>query len=265
MIDSVRASPVPSRGFGASGRTFEPPEIPAFKKPKAFDSILSSDQVFGVGAKSNVVSTKKRKRTKQEDIEEELIDLEIDGLAAMTGLRKKHCSTAVVDDDEFTFSAIYDYDGAKPLFMGSDRIKQCGALMKRIQQIKDTWEHNKGAEWQFEFEKNGKSGLLPVCVTTKLAKPGKAKWRHDGAGKFACRDCAKNGRPCFTWTEVQTNRKDAKDWSLWEFRLLPLHLNDRTRSVGRGNAAARYWFNEETRSEDKDVRTKDDGDAEYVD
>lgn len=61
------------------------------------------------------------------------------------------------------------------------------------------------------------------------------------------------------------NKNDAKKWSLWEFRLLPMHLNDRTRSVGKGDAAVRYWVNDDVKFQDKDVRTKDDGDEEYVD
>lgn len=112
------------------------PEGPVFKTLRAFESALSFDQNLCIRTKPDAVLTKKRKRTRQEEIDEELPDLHIEDFEPTTGLRKKQCSTSVAGNDTFTFSAISDYDAArKPLAMSSERIKECKPLWDRIQLV----------------------------------------------------------------------------------------------------------------------------------
>lgn len=109
---------------------------------------------------------------------------------------------------------------------------ECAELWARIKKQVDEWEEAKGEDWRFEFEKPGYRMVNPPCVTTKLkGKGGKMQWRAGCEGKFACKKCVAEERPCFTWNGE-------------EFWLLPLHEEDRKWKVEAGSEI-RYWLNVE--------------------
>lgn len=124
------------------------------------------------------------------------------------------------------FKAItaYDDDGNK-LYLDSkeDLADVCPDLWERIQKQHEAWERACGEDWRYDLESKytssvlAKPGAKPPCVTTKLLKisNGKANWRAGHEGRYACLDCAREKRPCFTW--------DGE-----ELYLLPLHEKDKT-------------------------------------
>lgn len=251
-----------------------PRAAPTFKLPTSFEKISKLKPIFAedteatsteICTKQEITPTKKRKRTKQEEIEEELPELHLDDFEAPTRPRKKkRTPSAVIGDEEFHFAAIcmYDEEGA-PYRMPPEDMDKCDFLQERITKTKEIWEHNKGTDWMFDFTKTDYKPIVPPCVTMKVAGR-RTRWRPYCVGLYACKDCVKNGRPCFTWVEKEKEGAN-KAWSTWEFRLLPLHEEDRTCRVVKGRREGRYWLNDGTRFQDKDVLKRDDGDDEYVD
>ena len=61
----------------------------------------------------------------------------------------------------------------------------------------------------------------PVCISRKCQQKV-TKWSAGRKpGVFACLHCSRAGMPCFAWTNKDGSAKRK------EFRLLPLHPNDR--------------------------------------
>ena len=136
----------------------------------------------------------------------------------------------------FEFQAVtqhYDSGDIDAFHSKEDLSDECEELWARIKKQVDQWEEAKGEEWTFEFEKPGYRMVNPPCVTTKLMghSGGKMQWRAGCEGKFACKKCVEEERPCFTWNGE-------------EFWLLPLHEEDRKWKVEDGNEI-RYWLNVE--------------------
>lgn len=173
----------------------------------------------------------KRKRSWFDNEDADYDDLEIDmddsgGSGAsqrskvIRGIEIEH----VKQTCDFKAITNYDDDGDK-LYLDSkqDLSDVCPDLWERIQSQHEAWERACGEDWQYDLESKytysalAKPGVKPPCVTTKLLKinNGRSMW-HDGyEGKYACRACAREKRPCFTW--------DGE-----ELYLLPLHEQDRT-------------------------------------
>lgn len=94
-----------------------------------------------------------------------------------------------------------------------------------------------------------------MCVSAKCSGKGRTAWHRGEEGKFACRDCVRDGRPCFAFV--------LKEWAgegedRGEFWLLPLRGRDREVEVRKG-FETRYWINDGV----CDVESESDG--EYVD
>lgn len=174
----------------------------------------------------------KRKRSSLEDEDGDYDDLEID-MDDTGGLSTRRKSTPIVRDMEIehmkqtcNFKAIlnYDEDGGK-LYLDSqeDLSDVCPELWERIQNQHEAWERACGEEWRYDLESKftvsalAKHGAKPPCVTTKLLRlgNGRANWHAGFEGKYACRGCVAEKRPCFTW--------DGE-----ELYLLPIHKMDRT-------------------------------------
>lgn len=100
----------------------------------------------------------------------------------------------------------------------------------------------------------------PRCATKHLAG-AKTNWRLGCEGKYACKDCVKMGRPCFTFAQI----KDEGSWTMHEFRLLPMHEQDRLKKPVAGQSEVRYWLNVETAFKKDDVIKDDEDDEDYVD
>ncbi|KXT04833.1 hypothetical protein AC578_9742 [Pseudocercospora eumusae] len=137
--------------------------------------------------------------------------------------------------DKFEFQAVTCHlaDGDIEAFDSQEQLKdECDELWERIQRCYDAWEEAKGEAWEFEFEKAQYRPTLPPCVTTKLtSKTGRMSWYPGCEGKFACKKCVEEGKPCFTWNGE-------------EFWLLPLREEDRKYPVKEG-LEIRYWLNVE--------------------
>ncbi|KXT13747.1 hypothetical protein AC579_10083 [Pseudocercospora musae] len=137
--------------------------------------------------------------------------------------------------DKFEFQAVTSHlaDGDIEAFDSQEQLKdECDELWERIQRCYDAWEEAKGEAWEFEFEKAQYKPTLPPCVTTKLtSKTGRMSWYPGCEGKFACKKCVEEGKPCFTWNGE-------------EFWLLPLREEDRKYPIKEG-LEIRYWLNVE--------------------
>ncbi|EME86532.1 uncharacterized protein MYCFIDRAFT_194566 [Pseudocercospora fijiensis CIRAD86] len=137
--------------------------------------------------------------------------------------------------DKFEFQAVTSHlpEGDIEAFDSQEQLKdECDDLWERIQRCYDAWEEAKGEAWEFEFEKAQYRPTLPPCVTTKLtSKTGRMSWYPGCEGKFACKKCVEEGKPCFTWNGE-------------EFWLLPLREEDRKYPVKEG-FEIRYWLNVE--------------------
>ena len=140
---------------------------------------------------------------------------------------------------EFRFTAICSYDGngeATENYPSTDLEDCVGALWTRIREAEDRWQEAFGEYWMYEFTKTGKA-TGPVCVSQRCSKKPTNWGEREGMGKFACVDCVKAGRPCFTYVSGGDGRKG-------EFRLLPLRESDRTKKVVK-DEETRYWVNDE--------------------
>ncbi|USW50076.1 hypothetical protein Slin15195_G033950 [Septoria linicola] len=137
--------------------------------------------------------------------------------------------------ERFEFQAVtqhYPSGDIDAFHSQEDLSDECEELWARIKKQVDEWEEAKGEDWTFEFEKPGYKMVNPPCVTTKLkGKGGKMQWRAGHEGKYACKKCVEEERPCFTWNGE-------------EFWLLPLHEGDRKWPVEDG-CEIRYWLNVE--------------------
>ena len=210
---------------------------------------------------------KKRKRSRLAEIKDELPELQLDASRYPDNPRKRQRpsyssqSNDEVDEDadavaspadgDFHFIAITDYhpDG-EPMGYDSrtDLQGQCEDLWSRIEIVQRTiWEKNAGEDWRWDLEKLDWSVNNPLCVSQKLQRGARVKWRPGCEGKYACTDCVKAGRPCFTWMEQ-------------EFRLLPLCGEDRVKAVVVGKNEIRYWVNDSTKLVDTDAAGSDDDD-----
>lgn len=244
------------------------PATPAFKYPTPLPNVSRLNASPIIVRKPDPVQPtpkveKKRKRTQKEQIDEELNDLHLDTFEAPARPRKKRAAPSFEDPDSehFSFKAVCTYkDGEIDHYFTSEDLNECKFLQDRIEMTKDKiWEKDQYSHWQFAIKADCKSKRAP-CVTKKLAHQ-RTSWHKGFEGVFACRDCAKNGRPCFIWVE------DAGygGMSDGEFRLLPLRDADRTRPIVPGKTEVRYWINDDTNFEDSDVLKLDEGDDEYVD
>lgn len=241
-------------------------------------------------------SEKKRKRSKQDEIDDELSELNIGDLDMPTEPRRKKKTRVFFkdgssDDDlphptsfakasamskaiktkkasgqdgYFSFSAVIDYDakgrGIVHHFMPSEDVLDCEFLWDRIRLTKNNiWEQKAGEDWQFIFFNSDYKPAIEPCVTRKLAHK-KTDWRPGFEATHACKDCVKNGRPCFVWIEEKSS-----EWRHGEFRLLPLHDKDRTRLVVKDKTEVRYWINDDTEFNASDVVRADEDDEDYVD
>lgn len=111
-----------------------------------------------------------------------------------------------------------------------DLSDECDELWEAIRVQVDQWEEARGECWKDEFEHAKNRSGAPCCVTAKLNKI-RTFWRAGAAGKYACRKCVEEGRPCFAWNGE-------------EFWLLPLHDGDRKWPVKEG-FEIRYWLDVE--------------------
>jgi hypothetical protein len=150
-------------------------------------------------------------------------------------------------DNAFSFRAICTYksNGCYDMFYESEDLKAMTELWDRIEVISTSiWEHNKGEDWRWEFERPGYKPEIPPCVTMKLMGK-RTKWHAGFEGLYACKDCALAGRPCFAWITLSKGQKEAdgKKWDHNEFRLLPLHEEDRVKTADKKNEI-RYWIND---------------------
>ena len=177
---------------------------------------------------------KERQRSKQEEIDEDALDL--GPLEEPATPRKKQCrSFAELDESlDFDFKAVMSWhaDGGIDEHLDSkeDLSDVCSELWDSIAQVKDRWEEKKGPYWQDDFAHKSYNYKSTPCVTKKIGR-GRVQWRPGCEGKFACKDCVAANQPCFTW-----------DASLQEFLLLPLHEEDRRMEVKEG-FEIRTWLN----------------------
>lgn len=148
-----------------------------------------------------------------------------------------HNSTRGSDiEDTFVFKAILArHSDASIEFLHSqeDLADAAEALWERIRELHDTWEEAKGEDWAYEFEVKLRNQDSKHCVSSKLRiqgrELGRSMWRPGCECLYACSQCVTEGRPCFVWTQD-------------EFRLLPLHDDDRIWPVKKG-AEVRQWIN----------------------
>lgn len=146
---------------------------------------------------------------------------------------------------EFRFTAVCAYDGdgdVADFYTHRDLESDVEALWERIRDEEDRWQAAWGDYWMYEFTKTRTKASVPLCVSQKCArKPttwGLVNGRQN-AGKYACVDCAKAGRPCFTYIHGGGHSRQKGG-----FRLLPLKESDRTKKVVKGQET-RYWINDE--------------------
>ncbi|OQN98705.1 hypothetical protein B0A48_15371 [Cryoendolithus antarcticus] len=119
-------------------------------------------------------------------------------------------------------------------YASTDSKANLSELTRAIDRLNtDVWERGNEEPWQFEFQRKTMRDRMRLCVTAVRSKPARStKWRNGDHGEFACTHCAGHGLPCFTWAKEER-----------EFRLLPLHEQDRAKQVEKG-FEIRYWVNE---------------------
>lgn len=249
-------------------RSPQPPDSPPTPTPalqaaaKAVNSQAPPKQVFATPGKkrkrssqdNGASSSAKRGRNKEQEVANELDDLAVNahGLALTepTGSRSRRKESYQEqaedpDDDEesfkdvgeFNFIAVCGYsdDGEVAENYTSEELRGVTkALWERIEELQDVWEIPAGDYWQYDFMKKRSRGKS-VCVTQKSRRKA-TTWRTEGEGKFACSDCVKHNRPCFTYVHGEDGLKGG-------FRLLPLHEKDRTQPVFK-HQETRYWIND---------------------
>jgi hypothetical protein len=147
----------------------------------------------------------------------------------------------------FTFKFVHSYttppniseDGTpEMLVFDSDTLKNTmSSFWKALTSLLDTWEEQAGADWAWEVQKKVKSrggngAFQRVCVTSQLDDELHTKWRHGDSGFFACSECAKAAKPCFTWVRDEGGGEEGDDDEVFgapkgEFWCLPVHKDDR--------------------------------------
>ncbi|KAK5163585.1 uncharacterized protein LTR77_010534 [Saxophila tyrrhenica] len=164
---------------------------------------------------------------------------------------KKQKSSKVVPDGgskeyQFDFRAIVSYDAEGEVFefYRCNELLPMGELWERIELCARTmWEAKKGEAWSEQFKvDSGKAANQQkhLCVSQKC-QGLRTTWRG-GEGMFACKECVKLGRPCFTF--VCTGGWGDDGCPLGEFRLLPLHEGDRVKRVKK-DYEIRHWIDDE--------------------
>ncbi|KAF2213194.1 hypothetical protein CERZMDRAFT_96861 [Cercospora zeae-maydis SCOH1-5] len=188
-------------------------------------------------------SASKKARVERADSDsgesEETIDGDADFCLVAAAPPTKQACTPLIDikdlQERFEFQAVtqhYPSGDIDAFHSKEDLSDECEELWTRIKKQVDEWEEMKGEDWAFEFQKPGYKMVHPPCLTTRLkGKAGKTQWRPGCEGKFTCRKCVEEERPCFSWNGE-------------EFWLLPLHEQDRKWPVEEG-CEIRYWLNVE--------------------
>lgn len=194
--------------------------------------------------------SKKRRRSIEEELESELDDLEIFDPIPRKRSRRSIGSNIDVDTSDirqkFHFKAILDYDsdGGCRYYVSTDKediVDEC-EIWDDIKLVVDSWEEAKGECWAYEFEdkmRGKQCKHIKCCVSSKLRVEGRPKgrtnWRSGCEGKYACKDCVEENKPCFTW-----------DGESEGFKMLPLHEEDRDeRYPLKKGYEVRYWINRE--------------------
>ena len=242
-------------------------------------------------------SSKKRKRSRQAELDDEVLELKGMSIEATSGRRRTKRFSYLADSDDETgdldgdtkakkakfkqnintfdtrtsssadgetrnldFKAVtkYEANGDIDYFTLKD-LQKCEELWERIGIVKSNWESKAGEDWCWEFIKPGYSPKFPHCVTTKLAK-GRTKWVPGCEAKYACKDCVNHGRPCFAFTPKTDLTADG--WRYSEMRLLPLHNRDRIKPVVVGKTEIRHWLNDDIEITNRDDASSED---EYID
>ena len=283
-----------------------PPVLDYWSKPNGYsDKSNNQDPKPATKAMKSTVDThaaKKRKRSRREELDDELADLETSNLDQPTLTRRKNRislredSDVDMDDDlpdassfvkpprgalkkqiaalppnldeHFSFSAICTYKktGVIDQFFQSEDLSDCDFLWERINKTKHIWDKNSHGSWSVTIKeavyKSDYNAMKPPCITRKLSRK-RTNWRKGYEGMFACRDCVKMGRPCFVW--VPDGSTEDALWDKGELRILPLHHEDRTRPVVEGKTEVRYWVNDDREFQDNDVLKMEEDDDEYVD
>lgn len=261
---------------------FKPLEIPAFFESNlpCMNAIKQPDSPISKKA----LAPKKRKRTAQEEINDELTELgELPAFNLPTRLRQKKRTSSEHDPDAktannkkkdsaappsppasqsavepFTFKAICTYTstGAIDLFYHSKDLQDTVSdLWDRLAIITTSiWEAKAGEDWQWELLKPAQKSKTPVCVTKKCQKL-RTRWHAGFEGVYACKDCAATGRPCFTYVSLERG-EDGFDYG--EFRLLPLLERDRVRGVKK-DKEVRFWVNDCVKLVELDEMDGDEG------
>lgn len=248
-----RPNTVKSASFSTEGST------PTFRYSISDGSIASLKKT--ASSKPAVMASKirKRKRTYRDQATDELDDLTIDMVQFPLKKRNKQVKLPSSDPGitDIQFCAVEGYldDGQVKKYYVPSELKDFKVLDSRIYETTSIWTRNYGEDWTFELSKSGAS----PCITSKLARK-KTTWRKGQEGSFACQDCVKMGRPCFT--PVLGMGDDG--WKYEEIHLLPLHELDRHGSVDGGKAQAQLWINEDTLFQKSDVLDNED-DADYID
>ena len=232
---------------------------------------------------------KKRKRSVQEELEDEITDLQTGGAhpVAPEPRKRKNISrdedsedddihlgdgptpkgfrswgksntqgTASQDVEQFNFKAICNYntDGSVNQFYPSKDLGACEELWERIEIIsRGIWERNKGGYWQWEFERQKYAPMTPPCVTKKC-QGGRTRWRLGCEGAHACKDCVAAGRPCFTYVFEMGD----DGYKYGQFVLLPMHKDDQKKTVVVGKNELCYWVNDDTKLVDPDSMGSDE-------
>jgi len=201
-------------------------------------------------------------------MKDELADLNLLSFDLPSGKRRKRrCSTRATtqSDGNFAFKAVHAYSAKGLVVLSQASVNESALLKDRVRRAVETWEHNKGLEWQFEFTKARYKPKIPPCVTSRLGGR-RTKWRHDGVAKYACAYCVKSGRPCFTWVEKQLWIAEAApeteddEFGGREFRMLPIHEVDRRHEYKN---IASIWTDHRAEFQDSDVVKRDEWDEDY--
>ncbi|KAM3423565.1 hypothetical protein BST61_g992 [Cercospora zeina] len=210
------------------------PVKPSPKRKRSRTGLVSVGDAAGASAS-------KKARVERADSDsgesEETIDGDADFCLDAAAPRTKQAYTPRIGikdlQERFEFQAVtqhYPSGDIDAFHSKEDLSDECEELWTRIKKQVDQWEAMKGEDWAFEVQKPGYKMVHPPCITTKLkGKGGKTQWRPGCEGKFTCRKCVEEERPCFTWNGE-------------EFWLLPLHEQDRKWPVEEG-CEIRYWLN----------------------
>lgn len=137
----------------------------------------------------------------QKEIDDEVRGLDLKNVATHIAPRKKQrVSYSDLDaSPDFEFLAVtgYDADGS---ISGYDSEKDLKGVMTelwdRVGELTDLCEEARGQRWQEVFDTKSRT---KHCVARKM-EGGRVQWRAGCEGKFACRDCVREERPCFTWS-----------------------------------------------------------------